>query len=156
MLRAELLGHLGGIEARASYGAQMLRTVLSIAGTYGPHRIPRVLANMNASIRALLTGYAKVDLISHWPRSSVPTDLVFGDADLLSPAAVIDRVRPLLGPRDTLRVVPGAAHMAHFDAPAVVRSVVLGEKRSGLRVVAQKGATNPAEAQAPAPSRATR
>jgi pimeloyl-ACP methyl ester carboxylesterase len=143
MLRAELLGHLGSLEAGASYGAQIRRTVLSIAGTYGPHRIPRVLANMTASTRALLPQYAKVDLISHWPRSPVPADLVFGDADLLSPAEVIDRVPPLLGPQDTLRVVHGAAHMAHFDAPVVVRSVILGQKRSGSRVPAQNGAPHP-------------
>ena len=143
MLRAELLGHLGSLDAGASYSAQIRRTVLSIAGTYGPHRIPRVLANMNASTRALLPQYAKVDLISHWPRSPVPADLLFGEADLLSPAEVIDRVRPLLGPQDTLRVIHGAAHMAHFDAPVVVRSVILGPKRSGSRVPAQNGAPHP-------------
>ncbi|HZJ54558.1 MAG TPA: alpha/beta hydrolase [Myxococcaceae bacterium] len=127
-LRAELLGHLGSLEADASYGTQLLRTALSIAGTYGPHRLPRVVANMDASMRALLPEYSALDLISRWPRSAVPVDLVFGDADLLSPAEMIDRVHPLLGLQDTLRVVHGAAHMAHFDAPAVVRSVVLGEE----------------------------
>ncbi|HTS02446.1 MAG TPA: alpha/beta hydrolase [Thermoanaerobaculia bacterium] len=66
-------------------------------------------------------------IISRWPRSPVPVDLMFGDADLLSPPVVIDRARALLGPRDSLRVVPGAGHMVHFDAPAAVRSVVLGE-----------------------------
>jgi pimeloyl-ACP methyl ester carboxylesterase len=124
-LRATLLGHLGSLEARASYGRQLRRTVLSIAGTYSPHRLPRVLANMDASMRALLPEYCTVDLISRWPGSPVPVDLVFGDADLLSPAEMIDRVRPLLGPQDTLSVVHGAAHMAHFDAPAFVRSVIL-------------------------------
>jgi len=130
-LRAELLGHLGSLEARASYRRQVLRLALGIARAYGPHRLPRVLANMDASTRALAPELATVDLISRWPRSVVPADLVFGDADLLSPAEMIDRARPLLGPRDTLRVVPGAAHMAHFDAPAVVRAVVLGQKPSG-------------------------
>jgi len=130
-LRAELLGHLGSLEARASYQRQVLRLALGIARAYGPHRLPRVLANMDASTRALAPELATVDLISRWPRSVVPADLVFGDADLLSPAEMIDRARPLLGPRDTLRVVPGAAHMAHFDAPAVVRAVVLGQKPSG-------------------------
>jgi len=130
-LRATLLGHLGSLEARASFGRQVLRFAVGIAGAYGPHRLPRVLANMDASTRALAPDLARVDLISRWPRSVVPADLIFGDADLLSPAEMIDRARPLLGPRDTLRVVQGAAHMAHFDAPAVVRSVVLGEKASG-------------------------
>ena len=129
MLRAELLGHLGSVETRSGYGAQLLRAALSIAGTYGPHRLPRILANMNASTRGLLPEYAKVDLLSRWPRSPVPADLLFGDADLLSPAAVIEKVRPLLGPQDTLRVIHNAAHMAHFDAPAVVRSVVVGGKK---------------------------
>lgn len=129
-LRATLLGHLGSVEARASYATQLRRTVLSIAGTYGPHRLPRVLANMDASMRALLPEYSTVDLISRWPRSPVPVDLVFGNANLLSPAEMIDRVRPLLGPQDTLRVVDEAAHMAHFDAPAFVQSVVLGEEPS--------------------------
>ncbi len=127
-LRATLLGHLGSLEARASYGRQVLRLALGIAGTYGPHRLPRVLANMDASTRALAPELARVDLLSRWPRSPVPADLVFGDADLLSPPEVIARVRPLLGPLDTLGVVRGAAHMAHFDAPVIIRSVVLGEK----------------------------
>jgi len=130
-LRAELLGHLGSVEASASYGTLVRRMALSIAATYGPHRLPRVLANMNASTRALAPELAKVDLISRWPRSTVPADLIFGDADLLSPAEMIDRARQLLGPQDTLRVVPGAGHMAHFDAPAVVRALVLGDRASG-------------------------
>lgn len=129
-LRATLLGHLGSLETGASYGTQLRRTVLGIAATYGPHRLPRVLANMDASMRALLPEFSRIDLISRWPRSPVPADLVFGDADLLSPPEVIDRVRALLGPRDTLRVVHGAGHMTHFDAPRVVRSVVLGTEPS--------------------------
>jgi len=128
-LRATLLGHLGSIEARASYGRLVLRVALGIAGAYGPHRLPRVIANMDESTRVLAPELARVDLISRWPRSTVPVDLIFGDADLLSPAAMIHRVLPLLGPRDTLRVIHRAAHMAHFDAPAAVRSVVLGEHR---------------------------
>jgi len=70
---------------------------------------------------------AGLDLISRWPRSPVPVEMVFGDADLLSPPVVIERAPALLGPRDTLRVVPGAGHMVHFDAPAVIRSVILGD-----------------------------
>jgi pimeloyl-ACP methyl ester carboxylesterase len=140
-LRATLLGQLGSLEARASYRAQVLRLALGIAGTYGPHRLPRVLANMDASMRALAPELARVDLLSRWPWSPVPADLVFGDADLLSPPEVIERVRPLLGPQDTLRVVPGAAHMAHFDAPAVVRSVVLGERPSGSSASTRTTAT---------------
>ena len=140
-LRATLLGHLGSLEARASYGTQVLRMAIGIAGTYGPHRLPRVLANMDASMRALAPELARVDLLSRWPWSPVPADLVFGDADLLSPPEVIERVRPLLGPQDTLRVVPGAGHMAHFDAPAVVRSVVLGEKPSGSSASTRTTAT---------------
>ena len=140
-LRAELLCHLGSVEAGASYGRQVLRMALGIARAYGPHRLPRVLANMDASTRSLAPELAAVDLISHWPRSVVPADLIFGDADLLSPAEMIDRARLLLSPRDTLRVVHGAAHMAHFDAPAVVRSVLLGEKTSGSDTSTQTVAT---------------
>jgi hypothetical protein len=56
---------------------------------------------------------------------------------------MIERVRPLLGPQDTIRVVHGAAHMAHFDARrSVVRSLVLGEKPSGSTMPAQKAATH--------------
>ena len=141
-LRAKLLGHLGSLEAGASYGTQLRRIALGIASTYGIHRLPRVLANMDASTRALLPDLSKVDLISHWPRSPVAADLVFGDADLLSPAELIDRTRALLGPQDTLRVVHGAAHMAHFDAPSVVRSVVLREEPSGSPVPTQNGANH--------------
>ncbi|HEY1332627.1 MAG TPA: alpha/beta hydrolase [Myxococcaceae bacterium] len=140
-LRATLLGHLGSLEARASYGTQVLRLALGIAGTYGPHRLPRVLANMDASTKALAPELARVDLLSRWPWSPVPADLVFGDADLLSPASVIERARLLLGPQDTLRVVPRAAHMAHFDAPAVVRSVVLDEKPPATAASMQTTAT---------------
>jgi pimeloyl-ACP methyl ester carboxylesterase len=135
-LRAELLGHLGSVEATSGYGTQVLRIALSIVRTYGPHRLPRVLANMDASARALLPELSRVDVLSHWPRSPLPADLIFGDADFLSPPEVIERARPLLGPRDTLRIVPGAAHMVHFDAPAVVRSVVLGARNSGSTPVA--------------------
>jgi pimeloyl-ACP methyl ester carboxylesterase len=131
-LRATLLGHLGSLEAGASYGTQLRRTVLGIAATYGPHRLPRVLANMRESLRRLMPEFSRIDLVSRWPRSPVPVDLIFGDRDLLSPAEMIDRVRPLLEPRDTLRVIRGAGHMAHFDAPAVVRSVVFGEEPSAL------------------------
>jgi pimeloyl-ACP methyl ester carboxylesterase len=96
---------------------------------------------MDASTKALAPELARVDLLSRWPWSPVPADLVFGDADLLSPAEVIDRARLLLGPQDTLRVLPRAAHMAHLDAPAVVRSVVLDEKPSGLAASTQTTAT---------------
>ena len=129
-LRATLLGHLGSLEARASYGRQVLRMALGIAGAYGLHRLPRVIANMDASTRALAPELATVDLISRWPRSAVPVDLIFGEADLLSPREMIDRALPLLAPQDTLRVIRDAGHMAHFDAPDVVRSIVLGEKRT--------------------------
>jgi pimeloyl-ACP methyl ester carboxylesterase len=137
-LRAMLLCHLGSIEATSSYGAQVRRLALSIAATYGPHRLPRVLANMDASTRALAPDLARVDLLSRWPRSQVPADLVFGDCDFLSPPEVIERARPLLGPRDTLRVLHGAGHMAHFDAPLAVRSVVIGDRASGSPI--RKGA----------------
>jgi pimeloyl-ACP methyl ester carboxylesterase len=130
-LRAELLAHLGSVEATSSYGAMVRRFALSIVSTYGPHRLFRVLANMDASTRALAPDLSRVDLLSHWPRSPVPVDLIFGDADFLSPPEVIERARPLLGPRDTLRIIPGAAHMAHFDAPAIVRSVVVGDRALG-------------------------
>jgi hypothetical protein len=33
--------------------------------------------------------------------------------------------------------------MAHFDAPSVVRSLVLGERPSGARVPAQNAVTHP-------------
>src|SRR5262249_62410854 len=101
----------------------------------------RVLENIDASTRALAPDLARVDLISQWPRSPVPVDLLFGDADLLSPAEMIERARPLLGPHDTLRVVHGAAHMAHFDAPAVVRSLVLS-KTFGSPTPAPNAATH--------------
>jgi pimeloyl-ACP methyl ester carboxylesterase len=58
-LRATLLGHLGALEAGTSYGSQVRRLVLGIAGTYGPHRLPRVLANMDASTRALAPELAR-------------------------------------------------------------------------------------------------
>jgi pimeloyl-ACP methyl ester carboxylesterase len=93
--------------------------------------MPRVPWDEHIWMDASAPDLAKVDLLSRWPRSVVPADLIFGDADLLSPAEMIGRARLLLGPRDTLRVVPGAAHMAHFDAPAAVRSVVLGGRPSG-------------------------
>ena len=57
---------------------------IGIAGTYGPHRLPRVLANMDASMRALApeTRQGRPPL----PLALVtrPRESVFGDADLLS------------------------------------------------------------------------
>ncbi len=82
---------------------------------------------------ALLREQSRLDLFRRWPVSSVPVDMLFGAGDLLSPPAVIERARAVPGPRDTLRVVPDAAHMVHFDAPAVVRSAIVGTERTTER-----------------------
>ena len=134
--------------ARASERKVVVMGV-SIGGTLGllarqrvPEAVERVVAISPDLDTAASERHAHAQIMAavRWPRSPVPADLVFGDADLLSPAEMIDRARAVLGPQDTLRVVHGAAHMAHFDAPSVIRSVVLGEEPSGSPVPTQNGA----------------
>jgi pimeloyl-ACP methyl ester carboxylesterase len=51
---------------------------------------------------------------------------VFGERDALLPAAVVkDLPSAIIAPACTVRVVPNAGHMVHFDHPDIVRSIAV-------------------------------
>lgn len=63
------------------------------------------------------------DYTARLPEIAIPTLLIWGDADPISPLAVGERLRRLL-PRATLAVVPGGAHdVAATHAVEVARLV---------------------------------
>jgi len=56
---------------------------------------------------------------------TVPVHYVFGERDALTPAAVAKELpAAIAAPGGSVTLLPEAGHMAHFDEPQVVRSVV--------------------------------
>lgn len=122
--RLRLLADFGSIERSRKFGRMAAALALSLIRRYGPAGTATALRNA-ASIHArLLPALAELDLLSSWPESAVPIHLVFGEDDLLSPPSLVRAAALHIRPGDSLTVLPGAGHMAHFDRPAAVRDLV--------------------------------
>jgi pimeloyl-ACP methyl ester carboxylesterase len=128
-LRATLLGHLGSLEAGASYGTQLRCTVLGIAGTYGP-------IGFLASSRTWMHRCAHCSRTSPGSTSS-PAGL--GHLSLRTWCSATPISLPARGDRQGASAAGAARHDSNrsrgwshgtLRRPGVVRSVVLGTEPS--------------------------
>jgi pimeloyl-ACP methyl ester carboxylesterase len=124
--RARLLADLGTIERGKRFSRMTRELLVSVFRTYGVAGGLRALRNMMTVQRTLLADVAAVDLLAHPPRVTVPVHYVFGEQDALVSASMIaDLSAAISAPVSTVRHVPDAGHMTHFDQPAIVRSIVV-------------------------------
>ena len=97
----------------------------SLLGTYGPWKVPRVMRNMAAIQDRLLEPMSQVNLLAAWPATKVPVHQVFGADDLLVPQTMVNQVKTLVRPGDTVTTLDRAGHSVHFDRPQEVRNLIL-------------------------------
>ena len=129
-LRARLLTDLGGVERGKRFGDLLRELLFSLVRTYGLAGAVATLRNMNAIQRRMLPELADLNLLTSWPRAAMPVHYVFGHRDPLVPPSLVRMVSSLVADGDTVTVLPEAGHMAHFDEPAIVRSIVLRARES--------------------------
>ena len=67
-------------------------------------------------MRTMIRALAYADLRDTLPRVSVPTLLIWGDADVRSPLSVAQTMQSAI-PGSTLVVIPGVGHLSHAQAP---------------------------------------
>lgn len=123
--RARLLADFRTIERKMTFFALVREFLVAMMRTYGVAGAVRALRNMNIVQRKLLPEIATLDLFARPPRVAVPVHYLFGEQDALMPASAVDALpAAIAAPTSTVRRVPDAGHMLHFDQPAIVRSVV--------------------------------
>jgi len=123
--RARLLTDLGGIEYGKRFGPLLRLLLASLVRSYGVVGALAALRNMSSVQRALLPALTDLNLLADWPDLPVPVHYLFGQADPLMPAALVERISAHATARDTLSSIPEAGHMVHFDAPALVRAAII-------------------------------
>ena len=124
--RARLLADLGTIERGKTFNALLREALFSMIRTYGVVGTVQTLRNINLVQRTTLPELVALDLFSAPPRLAVPVHCVFGEQDALLPATVVkDLPAAIIAPACTLRLVPDAGHMVHFDQPEIVRSIAV-------------------------------
>ena len=124
--RARLLADLGAIERRKTFNALLREALFSMIRTYGVVGSLKTLRNINIVQRAMLPELVALDLCAAPPRLAVPVHCVFGEQDPLVSATLVKALAAaIITPECTVRLVPDAGHMVHFDQPDVVRSIVV-------------------------------
>ena len=79
---------------------------------------------MNIIQSRMLADVAALDLFTAPPLLTVPVHYVFGMEDALTVAfRDLDVAASIGGPGTTVRHVPDAGHLVHFDQPLAVRSL---------------------------------
>jgi pimeloyl-ACP methyl ester carboxylesterase len=123
--RARLLADLGTIEHGRTFSALFRELLFALIRTYGVIGSVRALRNMTIIQRKLLPEIASLDLFSRPPRVTVPVHYVFGEQDVLTPATVVKALpAAIAAPATTVCRLRNAGHMAHFDQPDIVRSIM--------------------------------
>jgi len=123
--RARLLADLGTIERDKNFSRLLRELLFGLIRTYGVAGGVRALRNMNTVQSSLLPDIAALDLLAHPPRVTVPVHYVFGEQDALTSVSAVTQLPSAIAPpNSTVLRVPGAGHMAHFDQPHIVRSIV--------------------------------
>jgi pimeloyl-ACP methyl ester carboxylesterase len=99
--------------------------VINMVRAYGLGGTLTTLRNMTLVLRRLLPEIVSVNLFDHPSRVAVPVHCVFGEQDVLTSAAMVERLPAAISaPVITAVRVPKAGHMVHFDRPDVVGSIV--------------------------------
>ena len=75
-------------------------------------------------IRPAVTALGAVDLRDVLATITVPTLLIYGDADVRSPADVVGRDMHARIPGSTLVVIPDAPHMINLEQPEALRAAI--------------------------------
>lgn len=123
--RTGLLSDLGTIEYGKTFATLARETLIALVRTYGVFGAVRALRNMNTITRHLLPEIASLDLLRNPPRVTVPVHYIFGEQDVLTPEAIVNALAgAIAAPSTTVHRIVHAGHMAHFDQPAVVRSIL--------------------------------
>jgi len=124
--RTRLLADLGTIEYGKTFRTQITETLTGMLGAYGVVGTLKTLRNMTVVLRRLLPENVSLDLFDNPARVTVPVHCVFGEQDALTSAAMVERLSAAISASTCTAVrVPNAGHMAHFDRPDVVRSILV-------------------------------
>lgn len=124
--RTRLLADLRTIERDKRFGGLFRELLLDLFRTYGVVGGVKALRNMNTIQRTLLAEMRALDLFAHPPRVTVPVHYIFGREDALTTVSrMAELPSQLATPHSTVRRVPDAGHMVHFDQPDLVRSVTV-------------------------------
>ena len=122
--RAILLADLGTIERGRTFLGLVSEMVIAMLGTYGVAGTIKALRSMNIIQSRMLADVAALDLFTAPPLLTVPVHYVFGMEDALTVAfRDLDVAASIGGPGTTVRHVPDAGHLVHFDQPLAVRSL---------------------------------
>jgi len=123
--RARLLADLGTIEYGKTFRGLFGEMLIGMVRAYGVVGTVTALRNMTLVLRRLLPEIGSVNLFEQPSRVAVPVHCIFGDQDALTSAAMVQRLPAAISaPAMTVVRLPNAGHMAHFDRPDVVRSIV--------------------------------
>jgi pimeloyl-ACP methyl ester carboxylesterase len=123
-LRTRLLRDLGGIERGKRFVELLSSLLYNLIRTYGWFGTVAALRNMNAIQQRLLPELARLNLFANWPRPATPVHYIFGGHDPLVTSSMVKKVSSVITNQDTVVTLPGAGHMAHFDEPDIVRSII--------------------------------
>ncbi|MEP6848545.1 MAG: alpha/beta hydrolase [Acidobacteriota bacterium] len=121
-LRARLLLDAGVIENGKRFNATAVELLTGLFRTYGPVGAANALRGMNIIQAALLSEIARLNVLTDLPLLDVPVHCILGDLDPLMPTVARDRLARLSG--YSVTNIPEAGHMAHFDRPHIVSSIV--------------------------------
>jgi pimeloyl-ACP methyl ester carboxylesterase len=124
--RASLLADLGAIERGKTFNALLRETLFSMLRTYGVVGTVKALRNMTLILRTMLRELVPLDLFANPPRLAMSVHYLFGEQDALTPGSVVkDLPAAIAAPASTVRLLPNAGHMVHFDQPDIVRKVTV-------------------------------
>lgn len=124
--RARLLTDLGAIERGRTFNSLLAETLYGMIRAYGPLGTANALRNMNLIQNRMLPPLASLNLFANPPRVAVPVHYVFGEQDVLNPAAIVQELpSAIAAPTGTVALLPDAGHMVHFDQPEVVRAIAV-------------------------------
>lgn len=131
-LRARMLADLGVIESGQGFSTLLRQTVTGLLFTYGPLGAIRALRNMVRVQARLLPELVDLDLYAALRRLRVPVHHIIGARDPLIPDEAVQFLRDHSGEgRQRVTELTDAGHMAHFDRPDAVRSLLLEAVKQG-------------------------
>jgi len=125
-LRASILADLNVIEHGRKFSALLRETLFGLIRTYGFLGTIIAMRNMNLIQNKLQPQLVSLNLFSKPLRLAVPVHYVFGEQDPLVPPEIVKQLpSAITTPAATIRLLPDAGHMVHFDQSEIVRSIVM-------------------------------